>query len=201
MAKTVDYYLFLSSPWTYLGSARLYEIADRHDAVVAHRPVDLAKIFPVSGGLPLAKRAVQRQTYRMAELARWRDFLGVPLTLEPQFFPVDTSAASLLVTVADMQGHKVGPLAHAILRACWAEERDISDPSTLGEIADAIGLNGAALMQDSKADEVRQRFDAFTQEAIARDVFGSPTYIVGGDLFWGQDRLGFVDRALAAGKG
>lgn len=198
MTKSVDYYCFLSSPWTYLGSARLYEIAARHGATIAHRPVDLAKIFPVSGGLPLAKRAIQRQRYRMAELQRWRDFLDVPLTLEPRYFPVDTIPASQLVVAADTLGHDPGPLAHAILRAVWAEERDIADPATLTAIADAAGFDGKALIAASADDDVRHRFDAFTQEAIDRDVFGSPTYIVNGDLFWGQDRLDFVDRALAA---
>ncbi|WP_366657852.1 2-hydroxychromene-2-carboxylate isomerase [Fodinicurvata sp. EGI_FJ10296] len=198
MTKSVDYYCFLSSPWTYLGSARLYEIAARHGATIAHRPVDLAKIFPVSGGLPLAKRAIQRQRYRMAELQRWRDFLDVPLTLEPKYFPVDTIPASQLVVAADTLGHDPGPLAHAILRAVWAEERDIADPATLTAIADAAGFDGKALITASADDDVRHRFDAFTQEAIDRDVFGSPTYIVNGDLFWGQDRLDFVDRALAA---
>lgn len=198
MTKSVDYYCFLSSPWTYLGSARLYEIAARHGATIAHRPVDLAKIFPVSGGLPLAKRAIQRQRYRMAELQRWRDFLDVPLTLEPKYFPVDTIPASQLVVAADTLGHDPGPLAHAILRAVWAEERDIADPATLTAIADAAGFDGKALIAASADDDVRHRFDAFTQEAIDRDVFGSPTYIVNGDLFWGQDRLDFVDRALAA---
>jgi 2-hydroxychromene-2-carboxylate isomerase len=134
----------------------------------------------------------------MAELQRWRDFLDVPLTLEPKYFPVDTIPASQLVVAADTLGHDPGPLAHAILRAVWAEERDIADPATLTAIADAAGFDGKALIAASADDDVRHRFDAFTQEAIDRDVFGSPTYIVNGDLFWGQDRLDFVDRALAA---
>ncbi len=197
MAKTVDYYCFLSSPWTYLGSARLYDIAARHGAGVFHRPVDLAKIFPVSGGLPLGKRAIQRQRYRMAELKRWRDHLDVPLTLEPKFFPVDTIPASLMVVAADSQGLDPAPLAHGILSAVWAEERDIADPATLISIADETGFDGKALVAAATEEDVQDRFDAFTQEAIDRDVFGAPTYIVGGELFWGQDRLDFVDRALA----
>ena len=104
MTRTIDYYYSLISPWTYLGAARFAEIAERHGATVRHKPISLAKIFPESGGLPLAKRAPQRQAYRLMELERWRDHLGVPLNLHPKHFPADETTAAHMVTAAAMEG-------------------------------------------------------------------------------------------------
>jgi hypothetical protein len=100
--KTVSYYFTPASPWTYLGHARFVEMAKRHGATVRLRPVDLGRVFPVSGGLPLAKRAPQRQAYRLHELARWRDAVGVPLTIHPKFFPVPADLAALTIIAADL---------------------------------------------------------------------------------------------------
>ena len=133
----------------------------------------------------------------MAELARWRDHLGVPLTLEPKFFPAADQAGSQMVVAADLQGLDTGALSNAILRAIWAEERNIADDDTLIAIANEQGMDGAALLDASKAPEIAATYEAYTQEAIDRHVFGAPTYIVNGEIFWGQDRLDFLERALA----
>lgn len=198
MGINIDYFISHGSPWTYLGSARFHEIARQAGATITYRPVAFHRIFAVSGGLPLGKRAPQRQRYRMSELARWRDHLGVPLTLEPKYFPAADQAGSQMVIAADQQGLDAGRLSNAILRAIWAEERNIADDDTLAAIADEQGLDGAALLAASKAPEIAATYDAYTQEAIDRHVFGAPTYIFNGELFWGQDRLDFLERALAA---
>jgi 2-hydroxychromene-2-carboxylate isomerase len=196
MAKTVDYYLSLISPWAYLGGPRLAEIAARHDAAVNVRPVDLGTIFPQSGGLPLPKRAPQRQAYRMAELKRWREHLAMPLTLEPKFFPAAEAAAAHLVYGAEAAGGDPQRLAQAILAAVWAEERDIADLDTLKAILEETG-HDAGLIAKAEDPAMVERRAAATAEALERGVFGSPTYLVDGEVFWGQDRLDFVDRALA----
>ena len=197
MAKIVDYYFSPMSPWTYLGHTRFSAMLARYGAQVQVKPVDFGKIFSVSGGLPLKQRAPQRQAYRMVELRRFRDHLGVPLNLEPKFFPVPTDDAALLIIAADQQqgASAAMNLAGAILRACWAEERNIGDAQTLAQIAREQGLNGPAL-QD-RAAQVRAVYDGYTQEAIERQVFGAPTYVFEGEPFWGQDRLDFLERALA----
>jgi 2-hydroxychromene-2-carboxylate isomerase len=197
MAKIVDYYFSPMSPWTYLGHTRFSAMLARYGAQVQVKPVDFGKIFPVSGGLPLKQRAPQRQAYRLVELRRFRDHLGVPLNLEPKFFPVPTDDAALLIIAADQQqgASAAMNLAGAILRACWAEERNIGDAQTLAQIAREQGLNGTAL-QDQAA-QARSVYDSYTQEAIERQVFGAPTYVFEGEPFWGQDRLDFLERALA----
>ncbi len=199
--RIVDYYFSPSSPWTYLGHARFLALAARHGARINVRPVDLtARVFPVSGGLPVKQRPPQRQAYRLVELRRWSASLGVPLHLQPRFFPVATGAASRMIIAAEVaQG--AGPaleLAGKIMAGVWAEERDIADPETLVAMAVAVGLEGVALLQRSQEREIEDRFEGYTQEAISRNVFGAPFYLYRDEPFWGQDRLDFLDRALAA---
>jgi 2-hydroxychromene-2-carboxylate isomerase len=195
--KTVEYYLSPMSPWTYLGHARLTEIAGRHGATINVKPVDYASIFPVSGGLPLSKRAPQRQAYRLAELARWRDHLGVALTVQPKFFPYESSLASRLIIAADGRGSGAAlRLAGAILRACWSEERNMADEGELANVAREQGLEPRGLLAAAKSDEAQARYDELTTEAIELQVFGAPTYVYNKELFWGQDRLDFLERAL-----
>ena len=197
--KTVRYFFTPVSPWTYLGHERFVAMARRHGAQVLVRPCDLGRVFPVSGGLPLPKRAPQRQAYRLHELARWRDHLGVPLNVHPRHFPVPADLASRTIVAADLAAGTDAALglAGALMRACWAEDRDVSDAATIDAIVAANGLDRGALA--AVADEAARRFDAYTEEAIARQVFGAPWYQIGDEPFWGQDRLDFVERALARG--
>ena len=193
MQRVVDYYMAPSSPWTFLGHARFGEIARRHGATVRVKPVDYGVIFPQSGGLPVAKRAPQRQAYRLVELKRWGAQLGVPITIQPRHFPVDAKPASCLILGAPEALRFA--LAGALLAALWTEEADIADPGTLARIAARHGVDDAAAAQKAGAPV----FSAMTEEALARGVFGAPTYVIQDELFWGQDRLEFVDQALARG--
>ncbi|HUJ86697.1 MAG TPA: 2-hydroxychromene-2-carboxylate isomerase [Burkholderiales bacterium] len=196
MTKHVDYYFSPSSPWTYLGHRRFAQIAHKHGAQIALKPVDYGVIFPQSGGLPLGKRAPQRQAYRLMELKRWRAQLDVPLTLQPKFFPVDASPAALAIIAAAPSGVDAQmKLAGAIMRALWAEEKNIAEPPTLRAAAAEAGLDADRLL--AAAPAAKAKYDAYTQEALARGVFGAPTYVYRDELFWGQDRLDFLERALA----
>ena len=191
MPKHIDYYLTPVSPWTYLGHARLAEMAKRHGATVSVKPVDYGVIFPQSGGLPLAKRAPQRQAYRLQELPRWREFLGVPLNVHPKFFPADPTQAACLISAAPED--KRLAIAGDFLRAVWVEEKNIADAGTVAEIAARHGVaDAAAAVARGKAI-----YESNTQEAVALLVFGAPTYVYNNELFWGQDRLDFLERALA----
>jgi 2-hydroxychromene-2-carboxylate isomerase len=198
MTKSVDYYLTPVSPWTYLGHARFVDIARRYRATIAVKPIDLGRVFPVSGGLPLAKRAPQRQAYRLMELKRWSSYLHLPLNLHPAHFPVSGDLASKWILAALEQGTDAAlDFAGACMRAVWVEERNVADRATLAAIAKAQGRDADALEARANAPDIARRYDVLTQEAIDRGVFGSPTYVCGGELFWGQDRLDFLDRELA----
>ena len=201
MSVNIRYFASLQSPWTYLGHDRFYDLIARHGATAVCKPVDFGKIFSVSGGLPLGQRAEQRQAYRLADLTRWRDHLGLELNLHPKHFPTSELAAAHMVTAHVQQGGDAGQFASAILRAVWADEKDISDKTVLLELADQSGVNGAALLAKVEQPETVAAHEANTQEAIDLGVFGAPTYDFEGELFWGQDRLDLLDRALSLRSG
>lgn len=197
MTHHVDYYLAPQSPWTYLGHERFAAIAAQAGAVVRVLPVDLGTIFPVSGGLPLRKRAPQRQAYRLVELRRFSEHLGIPLNLQPKYFPAAGDDAARLIVAVDLHDGTQAAMniAGAILRAVWAQERNIADPQVLEQLLAEHGLQPQRL-EESRGAQVQERYAANTQEAADLGVFGAPTYAIDGELFWGQDRLDFVQRRL-----
>ena len=198
MSKTVQYFMSPQSPWTYLGHARLVALARDKGALVDIKPFDLGKVFSVSGGLPLSKRAPQRQAYRLLEMARFSKHLGVPMNVQPKFFPVAPENASNLIIAArtSLGADAALELAGAIMRGLWAEEKNIADEATLAQIADLCGLDGRMLVKSAATPGVQQQYERNTDEAMAASVFGVPWYVVDGEAFWGQDRLDFVARAL-----
>ena len=195
---TIEYYFAPQSPWTYLGHARFGDIARRHGATVEVLPVDLGKVFPISGGLPLGKRAPQRQAYRLVELRRFAEHLSTPLNPQPKYFPVGgDEAARLIVAVEQHDGADAAMrIAAAVQRAVWAEERNLADNTVLAQLLAECELP-ARRLEDSQAQAVQQRYERNTQRAVDAGVFGAPSYVIEGELFWGQDRLDFVERRLA----
>lgn len=198
MRLTIDYYLAPQSPWTYLGHARLANIARQASAKLRVLPMDLGgKVFPVSGGLPLPKRAPQRQAYRLVELRRFSESLGLPLNLQPRYFPVaGDDAARLIIAVDQHDGADAAmKIAGAVLTAVWAQERNIADASVLTALLSEQGLAPERLAQ-SRSPDVQALYETCTQQAIDAGVFGAPSYVIDGEVFWGQDRLDFVERKL-----
>ncbi len=198
MSKTIEYFFTPVSPWAYLGHERFAALARAHGATVVVKPMDLSKVFPVSGGLPLAKRAPQRQAYRLQEVARWREHLGIPININPKFLASGPELSSHFILAARARSADDAlALAGAIMRARWAEERDIGDAATLMAIATALGQDGPALAARAATADVAAAYAASSQDAIDRQIFGAPTYVIGDELFWGQDRLDFLARKLA----
>ena len=197
MSRTIDYYFTPQSPWTYLGHARFAAIAKSHGAAVRVRPIDFGEVFPVSGGLPLGKRAPQRQAYRLVELARFSHHLDIPLNPKPKFFPVASDDAAKLIIAVDLHdGTDIAmKLCAAIFAAVWVQERNIADPKVLEALVAECGLP-ARRVEQSLSQTVQERYEDYTQEAIDTKVFGAPSYVIDGEIFWGQDRLEFVERAL-----
>ncbi|HVO90771.1 MAG TPA: 2-hydroxychromene-2-carboxylate isomerase [Casimicrobiaceae bacterium] len=198
MSKIIDYYFTPISPWTFLGHDRFVAIARKHNAAISVKPINLGRVFPVSGGLPLSKRAPQRQKYRLVELRRWAAHLGIPMNVQPRHFPVLGDIAACWILAALEQSDAAGvAMTGAIGRALWCEEKDITDAAVLGDIAARLTLDVPTLAERAAAPDTALRYDTLTQEAIDRDVFGAPTYLYAGEMFWGQDRLDFLDRALS----
>lgn len=198
MRPLIDYFLSPASPWTYLGHDRFVEIARKYRADVRVAPISLATLFPASGGLPLAKRAPQRQAYRLVEMDRWSTHLGRPIVPEPAHFPVSDDKAALRILAADRVGVDPLDVAGALLAGLWRDDGNLDDDDALDRMLAKAGLPAADLAIAADARGVSETRAQLTQEAIDANVFGVPTYRFDGELFWGQDRLDFLDRALAA---
>jgi 2-hydroxychromene-2-carboxylate isomerase len=198
MAITVDYYMTLNSPWTYISSALLAEIATRNKVTVNVKPAKFGPIFEQTGGLPLPKRSPQRRAYRMMELKRWREVRGIPLTLEPKYFPCDDTVATRLVIAAKLQGKDAHRLSLELGRAVWEREETLIDPAVIISAAERAGLDAVTLRAGSPSDaELDALHEQYTQEALKAGVFGAPTFVLpSGEIFWGQDRLELLERAL-----
>ena len=169
-------------------------------ATVRIKPMDLGQIFPKTGGLPVGQRSAQRQAYRLLELRRFADHLQLPLNLHPKFFPVaGDDAARLIIAVDQHEGADAAMrLCGSLLSAVWADERNIADHTVLAELLQEQHLDAARLEQSKEAG-AQSAYQAYTDEALNIGVFGAPTFAVDGELFWGQDRLEFLQRRLQAG--
>jgi len=198
MPTLIDYYITPVSPWTYLGHDRFVRLLKDTGSRVQVHAVDYGAIFPVSGGLPLGKRAPQRQAYRLVELRRCSEQLGIPLHPQPAHFPVDAGPASrLLAATVLAEGDAAAlDLAGRMGRAVWAEQRNLADAETLQALIAESGLP-AALWARADSPEAADRYAADTQRAIDAGVFGAPSYVVDGEIFWGQDRLDLLAWRLA----
>jgi len=197
--RTIDYYFALNSPWSYLGSARLRQIAQRHRCRVNVKPAKFGEIFVQSGGLPLPKRSPQRRAYRLMELQRWRDHLGIPIVIEPRTFPVDETPAARLVLACVLAGADALALATEFGRSLWELDQVLTEEPVLEAAAKRAEIDLAAVKAKAPPDaELDALWSRNTEEAVARGVFGAPAYVLEtGEIFWGQDRLDFLDRALA----
>ncbi|MFZ2387890.1 MAG: 2-hydroxychromene-2-carboxylate isomerase [Polaromonas sp.] len=200
MSTTVDYYFTPQSPWAYLGHERFAQLARAAGAMIRVLPIDLGgKVFPISGGLPLGQRAPQRQAYRLLELRRHADFQQLALNVKPKYFPVSGDDASRLIIAVDLHDGSDAAMAisGAVFRAVWMQERHIANEKVLAELLAECGLSAERLEQ-SYSQAVQERYESNTEQAIKAGVFGAPSYLIDGELFWGQDRLDFVERKLTA---
>lgn len=199
MSRTVNYYHFLISPYSYIGMNAFNALVSKHNLTVNYLPMGVMQMFQETGGTPPAQRHPSRQRQRMDELTRWSEHLGLKMNLTPKHFPTDqTLGAQMVLAAGGASGNPdAGKLSDALLTAVWAEEKDIADEATLIAAANSVGLAGAELLAQAKDDQWAKAYASTTETALATGVFGSPTYQVGDELYWGQDRLDFLDRALS----
>ena len=195
--KVIDYYFSLLSDWAYFGGERLEQLARSHGATINHMPINLSKIYEGSGGILLQKRSSQRQQYRVVELVRWSQFLGIPIVIQPKHYPTDDELAECMIIAAKRARLDAGLLINALHRAIWAQERDLSDPETLIKIADGLGMDGAKLVKEARKKNYKDAYLRNTKNALKRGVFGSPFYFYENDYFWGQDQISFLEELLA----
>lgn len=193
--KALHFFFDFSSPFAYLAATQIEALAARRGAELVYRPFLLGGLFKAIGtpDVPLLAMPAPKRRHMLADLARWADHLGVPLRF-PTRFPMNT--VKPLRMILQLPEGQEAALIHPIFRAYWADDRDISDDATLRAIADAAGLDGAALVGGTRSEAVKERLKAATDAAARAGLCGAPSFLVGDELFWGQDRLMFVERAL-----
>jgi 2-hydroxychromene-2-carboxylate isomerase len=200
MPRQIDYYFSLSSPWAYIGHKLFRDVVAAYGLTVNHKPVVLVDLFSETGGLPLIKRHPVRQRYRMLELQRWRDKRGLNFRFQPKYVPLNARLADGLVVAALEAGHDPDPFLRRAFAGVWEQELNLADAETLIRLADDSGLPGKALVERSASEEISQKYEQNRQEALAADVFGSPAYVLDGEVFWGQDRIELLMDALKSGR-
>lgn len=200
----VSCFYSLSSPWAYFAGPRMVDVTRRHKAKLILKPYDFQKVVPQTGGIPIRTRPEARRTYHTLELDRWRKYLGMPMQLQPKYYPELVTdpdwnkRPGWMVIAAQERGLDAPRLSHALLRALWAEDRDTSQAEVRIAIADEHGMDGAALHAAETSPEVQALYRQYTEEAVAQGIFGAPIFVLDGERFWGQDRIDFLDRALDA---
>jgi 2-hydroxychromene-2-carboxylate isomerase len=200
MPRRIDYYFSMVSPWAYIGHAAFMDIAKRNQVAVTWKPVALGNVFAETGGLPLAKRHPVRQRYRLFELQRWREKRRLKFALRPKFWPFEVALADRVVIAAVEAGRDPDPFVRKPFAAIWEEEQNLADEATLGAIAESVGLPAADLVAAARGDTAQAAYEQNFHDAVGADVFGSPCYVLEGEVFWGQDRLDLLNDALTSGR-
>jgi 2-hydroxychromene-2-carboxylate isomerase len=195
MTRKLTVYFSLLSPWAYIGHHELLRLVGKHGLQVDWRPVALSQVFPESGGLPLPKRHLSRQKYRILELQRWREKRGLHFHLHPQFWPFDPSAGDKLICALVLGGADPAPFIGAAFVGTFEQQRNLADKAELAAILRESGYPPHWL-EHSEGGEAEIAYQAHLASALQAGAFGSPTYILDGEVFWGQDRLDLLDDAL-----
>ena len=194
---SINYFMSHGSPWTFLGHSRLGDLVNKFNAKLNIYPVNYGEIFPISGGLPVSKRPPQRQKLRLQELNRWSNFLNINLNTQPNFFPSKSLLPSLIIIAAKMEKlDNYFELAFKIMNSLWVENQDIDDEDVLKKILNRMDLDADNIILLAKSEKCLDIMNKYTQLAITKNVFGAPTYIIEDQIYWGQDRLDFVERHL-----
>ena len=193
----IEYYFSILSPFAYLGADRFTKIVSKYNLEVIEKPLDLVgEIFPNTGGLPVPKRHPARQKYRLVELTRISNKLGLPFNKQPKFFPLkDPHVAAKFLIASNKMGNKLH-FGNECLKYLWSMDKDISDHTILQEICEKLNLNFEDMKKLALTDEINLEYQKNSKDAVDHDVFGSPSYVLNNEIFWGQDRLDYLEDVL-----
>ena len=200
MPRQVDYYFSFQSPWADIGNRSFRDLVTTYDLKVNYKPVVLVDLFSETGGLPLMKRHPVRQRYRMVELQRWRDKRGLKFHLQPASWPFNARLAVGVVIAALEAGLDPERYLQRAFAGVWEDQLSLADPATIAKLADESGLPGKQLVERSESEDISAAYEQNRQDALAADVFGSPVYVLDGEVFWGQDRIELLGDALKSGR-
>ncbi len=200
MAGAIDYYFTSISPFTFLGHQALMAVAVKHGVAVNFKPFNMMEVWKISGAVPPGQRPPVRQRYRLVELQRVAAYRGLALNPKPSNFPTDPTRADLCCAALVLDGKDAGGFLHQVGTALWHDDRQVADVDVLGEILTAQGHDAAAVLEASESDAAKALRAQNTADAIAADAIGAPAYVYGGEVFWGQDRIEYLDQMIASGR-
>lgn len=200
MSATIDYYFTSVSPFAWLGHKVLVDIATRHGKKINYRPFNMMKVWEVSGAVPLNQRSATRQRYRLLELQRVAELRGLDINPKPSNFPANPELADRCIIAICQAGGDPDEFCFKVGEALWRDDRQIADESVLGELLADCGFDSAAILSAAKGDAVAAIREQNSADAIAADAIGSPAYVYEGEVFWGQDRLEYLDAMIASGR-
>ena len=200
MSRSIAYYFTVVSPWAYIGHDLFTRIARKHGATIDYRPVNLGEVFPQSGGLPLTKRHPLRVAYRTMELKRWREKRGLDFALKPKGWPFDPGLADRVALALLARGEDPNAYLSNAFRAVFETELNLGDAANVAAVLKESGHDADALIADAQSQPIRDAYAANNEAALAAGVFGSPSFVLDGEVFWGQDRIEALDDALTSGR-
>jgi 2-hydroxychromene-2-carboxylate isomerase len=194
MTKQIEFLFDYGSPFSYLASTQLPEFGKRNATTIVYVPIALGAVLKVTGNAsPMAVPA--KGNYMAIELRRWAKRYGVPFRANPHPFMRNTMRLVRGAVAAQKLG--VFDAYHdAVYRAVWAEAIDLGDDATLAGVLDKAGVPAAEVLAAVERQDVKDALRRNTDEAVSRGVFGAPAFFVGSEMFWGNDRLDFVEEAL-----
>jgi 2-hydroxychromene-2-carboxylate isomerase len=197
---SIEYFFSIMSTWSYIGHDAFHEVARRHQCGIEYRPISLPRLLAAQDAAPLVQRSAAKQSYRILELQRWRERRGMSFRLRPTYLPADPRLADGIVIAMLAAGLSVEPFIRSAYMARWHDDKDLADGATLEKIVDSLGLSGDEWTRSAQRAPVRAVYEANLARALEIGVFGAPTYVLKGELFWGQDRLDMLDEALSSGR-
>ncbi|MEL6946636.1 MAG: 2-hydroxychromene-2-carboxylate isomerase [Pseudomonadota bacterium] len=201
MSTPLDIYYLGQSPFSYLGHQPILDLATKHDLTLRFKPVDLMGIWDVSGAVMPSKRPAVRQRYRLIELQRLAEWRGVPLNPKPKHFPTDIALADCCTIAIIEKGEDPTRFMAAVYKGVWVDDADMGDEEQIADRLAACDFDPDTILNVAKSEEIAAIRAQNTQDAIAADAVGVPAYVLNGEVFWGQDRIELIDRALETGRG
>ena len=200
MSTSIDYYFTCISPFAYLGHKKLMEIANTHGKTVQFKPFNIFDVWEISGATPPAERPAVRQRYRKIEIQRAAVMRDTCMNPSPEFFPTNPAPADLCICALAHLGKDPAKFSQEVGRAVWERNLQVADEKVLISLLDECGVDGEEVLALSKTDAITTLRNSNTQAAIQADAIGAPAYVYKGEVFWGQDRLEYLEQMIASDR-
>ncbi|WP_336957488.1 2-hydroxychromene-2-carboxylate isomerase [Acinetobacter johnsonii] len=193
--KSVEFYFDLGSPYSYLAYYRLLQIAEQQEIQIVYKPILLGGVFKATGNRSPIEIPV-KGVYSILDMQRWAEYYQIPMQMNPHF-PMNTLTLMRILTgVQLLHLEKFEQVLKLLFDAMFGTPQNLNEPTVLAEVLEPSGFSVEDIMSMVQSDVVKQKLITETEQAIQRGIFGAPTFFVGDEMYWGQDRLHFVEQAL-----